>query len=202
MNNPTETTRSQSPLLSSGANLPKDQDVDPTPETNSSSDILNETTDDDGKTCPICFAEWTSAGDHRISSLKCGHVFGHSCVLRWLNLSNKGDKCCPVCKAKAKYSDVRCLYARRLVAVDNSEVEAIKKEVHAAVSEKNRIQVELTKVQCREHTLVRQVKELKGRIDALERKFIGYSNSYMYYRHHTFQFSLLQRFVCFKTDIH
>lgn len=170
MNNATETTRSQSAFLSSGTNPCEYHDITSTPETNVISNVLNETTDDDdGKTCPICFAEWTSAGDHRIASLNCGHVFGQSCVLRWLNLADNGEKCCPVCKTKATYSDVRCLYARKLVAVDTSEVEAIRKEKIAATSEKNRIQMELTKVLCREHTLVQHLKELKGHIDTLEK---------------------------------
>ena len=33
----------------------------------------------------ISFLEWSNAGSHRISSLKCGHFFGLSCIEKWLN---------------------------------------------------------------------------------------------------------------------
>ncbi|VDI38813.1 Hypothetical predicted protein [Mytilus galloprovincialis] len=32
--------------------------------------------EDEGNCCPICFEEWTSSGNHRLASLKCGHLFG------------------------------------------------------------------------------------------------------------------------------
>lgn len=31
---------------------------------------------EDADGCPICFEPWTSGGIHRVSSLKCGHLFG------------------------------------------------------------------------------------------------------------------------------
>lgn len=38
--------------------------------------------DDDGCTCPICFDLWEVSGDHRVAALKCGHLFGNSCIKR------------------------------------------------------------------------------------------------------------------------
>ncbi len=35
-------------------------------------------------TCSICLGEWTSGGEHRLVSLKCGHLFGESCIAKWL----------------------------------------------------------------------------------------------------------------------
>lgn len=32
--------------------------------------------DEDGNICPVCLEAWTNCGDHRICSLKCGHLFG------------------------------------------------------------------------------------------------------------------------------
>ncbi|CAC5413882.1 E3 ubiquitin-protein ligase RFWD3 [Mytilus coruscus] len=40
--------------------------------------------EDEGNCCPICFEEWTSSGNHRLASLKCGHLFGQSCIDKWL----------------------------------------------------------------------------------------------------------------------
>lgn len=39
--------------------------------------------DDDGETCPICFDSWEMSGQHRLVSLKCGHLFGNSCIRRY-----------------------------------------------------------------------------------------------------------------------
>lgn len=38
--------------------------------------------EDDGLTCPICMDTWNFEGTHRLVSLKCGHLFGESCVRR------------------------------------------------------------------------------------------------------------------------
>uniref|UniRef100_A0A0K0DBG7 RING-type domain-containing protein n=1 Tax=Angiostrongylus cantonensis TaxID=6313 RepID=A0A0K0DBG7_ANGCA len=37
---------------------------------------------DDG--CSICYEDYTSAGEHRLASIKCGHFFGYSCITRWI----------------------------------------------------------------------------------------------------------------------
>ena len=31
---------------------------------------------EEGSVCTICFEDWSNSGEHRISSLKCGHFFG------------------------------------------------------------------------------------------------------------------------------
>ncbi|XP_021642128.2 uncharacterized protein LOC110636631 [Hevea brasiliensis] len=38
----------------------------------------------DGLCCPICMEPWGSQGDHQVSCLPCGHVYGLSCIRRWL----------------------------------------------------------------------------------------------------------------------
>lgn len=40
--------------------------------------------DDDGSTCSICLDTWESKGEHRLVSLKCGHLFGDSCIKRYI----------------------------------------------------------------------------------------------------------------------
>ncbi|CAN0572944.1 unnamed protein product, partial [Ectocarpus sp. 12 AP-2014] len=41
----------------------------------------------DGERCSICLDPWTSKGKHRICALLCGHLFGQSCIERWLKVS-------------------------------------------------------------------------------------------------------------------
>ena len=36
--------------------------------------------------CPICMVNWGSVGAHRIVSLACGHLFGESCVVKWVKV--------------------------------------------------------------------------------------------------------------------
>lgn len=82
--------------------------------------------DDDGATCPICLDHWEMSGEHRLTSLKCGHLFGQSCIRRWLQECLTGAKCCPSCKSKATPRDFRYLYAKKLCALDNTEAESLK----------------------------------------------------------------------------
>ncbi|KAF7051551.1 hypothetical protein CFC21_059784 [Triticum aestivum] len=35
-------------------------------------------------TCSICLEPWTSTGKHHICCIPCGHVYGRSCLTRWL----------------------------------------------------------------------------------------------------------------------
>lgn len=42
--------------------------------------------DDDGQTCSICLDTWEYKGEHRLVALKCGHLFGESCILRYFDI--------------------------------------------------------------------------------------------------------------------
>uniref|UniRef100_A0A0E0K7M7 RING-type domain-containing protein n=1 Tax=Oryza punctata TaxID=4537 RepID=A0A0E0K7M7_ORYPU len=35
-------------------------------------------------TCSICLQPWTCNGEHRICCIPCGHVYGRSCLEKWL----------------------------------------------------------------------------------------------------------------------
>lgn len=71
-----------------------------------------------------CLEQWTRAGDHRLSALRCRHLFGYKCISKWL----KGQtRKCPQCNKKAKHNDIVVLYARSLTALDTSEQERMKR---------------------------------------------------------------------------
>ncbi|KAK5901621.1 hypothetical protein CesoFtcFv8_006967 [Champsocephalus esox] len=82
----------------------------------------------EGDVCSICFEPWTTAGEHRLSALRCGHLFGFTCITRWLKAQGSAAKC-PQCNKKAKRSDIVLLYAPKLRALDNSEQEILKKSL-------------------------------------------------------------------------
>ncbi|XP_037041271.1 E3 ubiquitin-protein ligase RFWD3 [Bradysia coprophila] len=80
--------------------------------------------DDDGSICPICLDNWDTDGVHRLVSLKCGHLFGDSCIRRWIQENNK---CCPSCKKKATRNEIRPIYANKVIATDTTEINEYKK---------------------------------------------------------------------------
>lgn len=100
--------------------------------------------EDEGDTCAICFESWTNAGQHRLSALRCGHLFGFTCIDRWLR--GQAGKC-PQCNKKAKRSDIVVLYARTLKAVDTSEQERMKSSLEQ--EQTLRRKAELESAQCR-----------------------------------------------------
>ncbi|KAK9072798.1 hypothetical protein SSX86_009233 [Deinandra increscens subsp. villosa] len=73
--------------------------------------------------CSICFEAWTSGGDHRICCLPCGHIYGMSCIKRWLLRCPSSGKC-PQCKSLCTLKDIRVLYASRLCLADKISPEA------------------------------------------------------------------------------
>lgn len=119
----------------------------------------------DGQTCPICFDPWTSSGEHRLASLKCGHLFGSSCIIRWLK--PRENRVCPTCKSKASEKDIRYIYARCVSFVDNTEVEAVKSELEKIKTAKNGIELELKCLLSTQETQRNKINELKATIDSL-----------------------------------
>lgn len=156
----------------------KDGKPDPESENTKNASICGND-EDEGRLCPICLDNWTNTGDHRVCALKCGHLFGFKCVNRWL--ASQTRKSCPTCKERVVKSDIRYIYAKRLIAVDTSEIEIIKNQLEKVTEEKNTVQIELTRALCREHALKKQVNELKQEIrglsQTLEYRILGQSNA-------------------------
>ncbi|KAG7165429.1 E3 ubiquitin-protein ligase RFWD3-like [Homarus americanus] len=98
--------------------------------------------DEDGQICPICFEPWSNSGDHHLSSLKCGHLFGYSCIDRWVK--GKGARC-PQCNGKAMKKDIRVLYANALTALDTSERDRVMKDLQAERKLRKKLEFEHTK---------------------------------------------------------
>ncbi|CAL4928605.1 unnamed protein product [Urochloa decumbens] len=73
-------------------------------------------------TCPVCMEPWASQGPHRISCIPCGHVYGRSCLERWLNQRGNQSATCPQCSKRFKHKDIINLYAPE-VAIPKNELE-------------------------------------------------------------------------------
>lgn len=48
---------------------------------------------EEGDGCIICLEAWTTAGEHRLAALRCGHLFGFTCIQRWLKTKGPAAKC-------------------------------------------------------------------------------------------------------------
>lgn len=108
----------------------------------------NDAEEDDGMTCPICLESWEMSGEHRLVSLRCGHLFGDSCIRRWLTESQRQSavKVCPQCKTKASNRDIRCLYAKRLRAIDRTEEHDMRRELDGERRRTQQLTTELATV--------------------------------------------------------
>ncbi|XP_030154416.1 E3 ubiquitin-protein ligase RFWD3 [Lynx canadensis] len=125
--------------------------------------------DEEGDTCTICLELWTNAGDHRLSALRCGHLFGYKCISKWL----KGQtRKCPQCNKKAKHSDIVVLYARTLRALDTSEHEQMKSSL--LKEQVLRKQAELESAQCRLQlqVLTDECAKLHSRVQDLQKLLV------------------------------
>ncbi|XP_039737012.1 E3 ubiquitin-protein ligase RFWD3 isoform X3 [Pteropus medius] len=122
--------------------------------------------EEEGDTCTICLEQWTNAGDHRLSALRCGHLFGYRCISKWL----KGQaRKCPQCNKKAKHSDIVVLYARTVRALDTSEHEHMKSTL--LKEQMLRKQAELETAQCRLQlqVLTEECTKLHNRVQDLQK---------------------------------
>ncbi|CAM6045047.1 unnamed protein product [Sphagnum compactum] len=61
-------------------------------------------------------------------SLACGHLFGKSCIKRWLRQAGKKQGKCPQCNCRARVEDLRTLYVPQIAVIDG-EGQQIMQEV-------------------------------------------------------------------------
>ncbi|CAO3687325.1 unnamed protein product [Umbelopsis vinacea] len=82
--------------------------------------------------CPICFENWANSGSHRIVSMKCGHLFGLSCIERWISRARKDTKPkCPQCNATITKREIRPIWAKKVTSEDASKIEQLQYELKA-----------------------------------------------------------------------
>ncbi|XP_053741710.1 E3 ubiquitin-protein ligase RFWD3 isoform X1 [Synchiropus splendidus] len=141
----------------------------------SSSVVASQREEGEGEVCSICFEVWTSAGEHRLSALRCGHLFGHTCIQRWLKAQGSSAKC-PQCNKKAKRSDIVLLYAPKLRAVDNTEQESLKKTLEQEQSLRRKAELESAQYKLKLQVISSQYGQAQQELEVL-RSLIGSRNS-------------------------
>ncbi|CAI0471389.1 unnamed protein product [Linum tenue] len=133
----------------------------------------------DGLFCSICMEAWTSEGDHHICCLPCGHLFGLSCINKWLRQKRSSGKC-PQCNRKCTLKEVRKLFAPRIAVVD----EESRKRIHfletkcASLEKKD---AEWSKIEAlwhkKESELQQKIKQLVERTVQMQRSLDNFNNT-------------------------
>lgn len=141
----------------------------PSPKKNQGTDDGSDSDGDEGAYCNICMEPWTNSGAHRISSLRCGHFFGHACIERWLKGGGSNGSC-PTCNEKANKRDVRVHYVARLKAIDTSEKDRAVSDLEKAKRGYRQLELEY-------NTLKVQLKMQTDQIDGLQRQLRGQHTS-------------------------
>ncbi|KAL3841397.1 hypothetical protein ACJMK2_019549 [Sinanodonta woodiana] len=123
--------------------------------------------DEEGECCSICFENWTNSGNHRLCSLKCGHLFGQGCIEKWLR--GQGGKC-PQCNAKAKRQDIRVIYAKSIKALDTAERDRVLQELEKERELRRRLEMDAAQIRMQYQMAVEECNRLKGDIDSLKQQ--------------------------------
>jgi E3 ubiquitin-protein ligase RFWD3 len=105
------------------------------------SSIPSEVSKEDGVTCPICFGEYTSSGNHRIVSMKCGHLFGNSCILEWYK--KRKIVLCPICGTKCSKSQLRLIFSSKVVALNHEKELKLVEQYISEFNLRNKLQEEV-----------------------------------------------------------
>lgn len=124
--------------------------------------------------CNICFEPWSNTGSHRISSLKCGHFFGLSCIEKWLNSTGGND--CPTCNEKANKKDIRNHYVAKLKAIDTGDRDRAIEQVDSLKKELRKVELESAQMKVTCHLQKEEIEKLKSIINSLKSGHIELSN--------------------------
>lgn len=126
---------------------------------------------DEDQRCSICLEVWSNAGEHRLCSLRCGHLFGLNCIEQWFAMvTNAAARKCPECNTKASRKDIRIIYAKSLLkCIDTSEIEKLKKEMKEVTTKKDCVERELQLCKSKETLYEQRIKSLNLKIIDLEK---------------------------------
>ncbi|XP_077500102.1 E3 ubiquitin-protein ligase rfwd3.S-like [Amblyomma americanum] len=122
--------------------------------------------DEEGTTCTICFETWTASGTHRLASLKCGHLYGLSCIERWV----RGQRAkCPQCNAPARRADIRPIFAQKLMALDTVQLDQVVSELNIEREKRKRSEVDAELMRQKYKVLLNDYEKVKSEYTSLKK---------------------------------
>ncbi|KAI8056778.1 hypothetical protein BDF22DRAFT_667899 [Syncephalis plumigaleata] len=131
----------------------------------------NDNDDDDAAQCSICFDQWTQLGSHRVVSLACGHLFGDSCIRKWLASDSRGASArgkCPQCNRRCARKDIRPIWMQRAIAVDNSEVVKAQRDLADERDQRVNLEREKARLQSAYKMALRDLEETQHELALLK----------------------------------
>lgn len=122
--------------------------------------------DEEGTTCTICFEAWTASGTHRLAALKCGHLYGLSCIEKWVQgLRSK----CPQCNAPAKRIDIRPIFAQKLMALDTTQLDHLVSELNVEREKRKRSEIDAELMRQKYKLLLNDYEKVKSEYANIKR---------------------------------
>ncbi|PWA38955.1 E3 ubiquitin-protein ligase RFWD3 [Artemisia annua] len=119
---------------------------------------LKESYNLDGLNCAICYEHWTLDGDHHVSCLPCGHIFGLSCINKWIQLRRMQAKC-PQCNVRIGPNGVTKLYASPVVLVEEED-----QQKKVEISKAKDLEKENSNLLLIQDTLLKELRLLKKQV--------------------------------------
>ncbi|ENN72280.1 hypothetical protein YQE_11072, partial [Dendroctonus ponderosae] len=89
----------------------------------------------------------------------------YKCIVRWLDSQTK--KSCPTCKLPVRKSDLRFIYAKKLIAIDSIELESMREQLENALMQKNIALQSVSKYISREQVLQSEIEQLRKKVQEL-----------------------------------
>ncbi|XP_065305536.1 E3 ubiquitin-protein ligase rfwd3.S-like isoform X3 [Dermacentor albipictus] len=152
-------------VASSEQQQPQQQAVQPVPAHERSVSDEEGTSAELG-TCTICFEAWTASGTHRLASLKCGHLYGLSCIERWV----RGQRAkCPQCNAPARRVDIRPIFAQKLMALDTIQLDQVVSELNAERDKRKRSEIDAELMRQKYKLLLNDYEKVKSEFSNFKR---------------------------------
>ncbi|CAM8894739.1 unnamed protein product [Rhodiola kirilowii] len=124
----------------------------------------------DGLFCPICMEAWTNDGVHQVCCLPCGHLYGLSCIQRWIR-DKRGSAKCPQCNKKCSLNGIRKLYASQIVAIDEESkkrIQFLEDKCASLESKGGDLAIKETEWKKKEINLLQQLHQLSQKANYLE----------------------------------
>lgn len=110
-------------------NQPTNSNLEPVQvEQEATTSAVNLDESDDIETCLICCEPYHASNEHRMVSLKCGHIYGKECIERWLK-TKESKRRCPKCNQTSTLKDIRVIYAKTVKCIDTTELDEARKQL-------------------------------------------------------------------------
>jgi len=86
--------------------------------------------------CPICTEPICTSGVHQVSCLTCGHIFGLSCITKWIQTKNM----CPICRKSVEIKEIIPLFWDKSNPLNIEMLESLQMENRKLIIENNKLQ--------------------------------------------------------------